>query len=175
MFLIQSSSPNNIQNDDNDIKIDLDVLFSSFESTAALANHAMKNKDLTTALAHLQDGFDELYKYITDADLHKFKADKVDIISVAYCNRAICFGKLKKYQEAMTAINKCISIKPNWWKSYSTKGALFAFQNKDKEALNSYKRALELCDNQDIETKNKLQRRYKMMLERTQNGNKKYR
>eukprot|EP01084_Bolivina_argentea_P025807 47989_1 len=53
-----------LESNNNNNKVDLEVLFSAFDATITLANQSMRNEDFETALSHLKDGLYDLNKYI---------------------------------------------------------------------------------------------------------------
>jgi len=162
--------PNERQNgdkpkeDDREHNVDLDVLFSSFESTTTMATTAMTNNDFETALGHLQDGFDELHRFVPD--LNALSVEQRRAIAIAYCNQGICFAKLQKYAQATTAVNMCISLRENWFKPYSTMAAIYAYQKIYSQALKMYDRALQLVDDDDMASKVKIKNRRKSICDR---------
>eukprot|EP01084_Bolivina_argentea_P025806 47985_1 len=60
----KSSMSNRNEYNNNNNKVDLEVLFSAFDATITLANQSMRNEDFETALSHLKDGLYDLNKYI---------------------------------------------------------------------------------------------------------------
>eukprot|EP01083_Nonionella_stella_P032375 88635_1 len=172
MFGLQSMETQIVEDDneeDDANNIDLDVLFSSLESTTHLANEALNQCDYDTALEHLREGLDELDKYIPDID--HVPTDKKHVVAVAYHNQGICYGKLCKWAAALVSVNKCLSIQPDWFKGYSTLAALYAFQKRNDEAIKAYERAIELCPSNDVTAKNKLNSRYRSLINHKQNTN----
>lgn len=72
-----------------------------------------------------------------------------------YSNRAICRIHLKNYSGSLEDSNKCIELKPAWFKGYSNKGAAYYNLRNFKESKTSYQKAL-LLDPGNVTVKNAL-------------------
>jgi non-specific serine/threonine protein kinase len=61
-----------------------------------------------------------------------------------YNQLAYVYNQLGEFEKSLAAINKCISLKPDEAYSLDTRGDMYAFNGKTKQAIVSYKKALEM-------------------------------
>ncbi|KAL3231688.1 Small glutamine-rich tetratricopeptide repeat-containing protein 2 [Nakaseomyces bracarensis] len=64
--------------------------------------------------------------------------------AIYYANRAAAHSSLKQYDEAIADAEKAIEIDPNYSKGYSRLGFAKYAQNKPEEALEAYKKVMDL-------------------------------
>ena len=83
--------------------------------------------------------FDEAITYFTKA----IEASEVPN-HVLYSNRSASYTSLHKYQDALKDAEECVKINPTWAKGYNRVGAAEFGLGIYDEAINSYKKALEL-------------------------------
>lgn len=63
---------------------------------------------------------------------------------VLYSNRSGAYASLNQYDKALEDANKCVEIKADWSKGWSRKGTALFFKKDYEQALESYKKGLEL-------------------------------
>lgn len=64
--------------------------------------------------------------------------------AVAWNNKGVILGRLKKYEKALKAFNKAIEFKPDYADALDNKGVVLSEQKLHKEALVFYNKAIEL-------------------------------
>ena len=90
------------------------------ESEKEKANDLFKKNDY--------DGAILLYTKILEID-----TNNKSYISTILCNRALCYQKKNKLFDAMTDINKSISLNENYWKAFYRRATLnIALKNPNK-------------------------------------------
>ncbi|XP_071693947.1 uncharacterized protein [Rutidosis leptorrhynchoides] len=90
-------------------------------------------------------------KFYTDAIGHYSAAIALfNDNAVYYCNRAAAFTRTKQYTEAKVDCFKAVAIDPSYSKAYSRLGFAYHAEEYYVDAIKSYKKALEL--DQDNET-----------------------
>lgn len=84
-------------------------------------------------------------------------AIKRDPINVdAFNNLALIYSKLNKPNDAMTTINKAISLQPKSWKLYYTRASLFEKQELYNQAITDYTTFVSKADKNYISKANKI-------------------
>ncbi|XP_057375057.1 stress-induced-phosphoprotein 1-like isoform X2 [Daphnia carinata] len=68
---------------------------------------------------------------------------------VLYRNRSAAYAKAGKYLEALQDAEKTVSLKPDWVKGYSRKGAALAYLGRDGEAQTAYEEGLKYEPNNE--------------------------
>jgi stress-induced-phosphoprotein 1 len=81
--------------------------------------------------------FEEAIQHFTDA----IAVDPNN--HVLYSNRSACFSSLMRYQEALDDAEKVVSIKSDWAKGYSRKGAALHGLRRFDDAVAAYEKGLE--------------------------------
>lgn len=66
---------------------------------------------------------------------------------VLYSNRSACFCSLKDYSKALEDANKTVSLKKDWAKGYSRKGAALFGSGSYEEAIDAYNEGLKIDPN----------------------------
>ncbi|EEB08559.1 chaperone activator Sti1 [Schizosaccharomyces japonicus yFS275] len=74
---------------------------------------------------------------------------------VLYSNRSASYASLKKYDDALKDAEKCVSIKPDWVKGYSRKGAALHGLGDLQAASQAYQKGLDI-DPDNTQLKNGL-------------------
>lgn len=63
---------------------------------------------------------------------------------VLYSNRSACYVNLNKHELALQDANKCVALNSGWWKGYHKQGLAFFGLSKYEEAIECYKKGLEI-------------------------------
>lgn len=82
------------------------------------------------------ENFDDAIKYYSEA---------IDIDPsnhILYSNRSAAYVKVGKYTNSLEDANKTVSLKPDWPKGYSRKGAALEYLNKYEDAITTYEEGL---------------------------------
>ena len=80
--------------------------------------------------------------------------------AIAYLGRSGAYRELKKYDRALTEINKVIELKPDYLDSvYNFQGLIYTYQNKPDLAIEAFSKAIELNPNNAIAYLNRAQTR----------------
>ena len=75
-------------------------------------------------------------------DFNKYASLKEDITDVDfYYDKAWCENELEKYSDAVTSLNKCVSLDENYADAYSELGFSYFKLKRNDEALESYRKA----------------------------------
>ncbi|CAF3765160.1 unnamed protein product [Rotaria sp. Silwood1] len=79
---------------------------------------------------------------------------------VLYSNRSAAYAKSNKYEDALKDAEKCVTLKPDFIKGYSRKGAALSFLKRYDEAIKVYEEGLKIDPNNqqllaDLETAQK--------------------
>lgn len=69
---------------------------------------------------------------------------------ILWSNRSAAYCKNSQYEKALEDAEKIIQINPNWSRGYSRKGAALHGLERLDEAIESYKKGLELDPNNDV-------------------------
>jgi tetratricopeptide (TPR) repeat protein len=74
-----------------------------------------------------------------------FDADEVDDDSTAWHRKGIELDKLRRYEEALQAIDKALKLKPNDFDAWHRKAGALEKLGRYEEALQAYDKAIPLC------------------------------
>lgn len=72
------------------------------------------------------------------------KKDSYPDLYIVYCNRATCYYKQDKFQEALDSADKCLELNPNYMKGYTIRGDSLKKLERHEESRVSYLKALQL-------------------------------
>ncbi len=111
-------------------------------------NHLNRN-----SLKYYLNTFNSLNNKYNINNINSIPLNKTKIVSIGYCNIAICYCKLNDFSNALININKCKLITPNWHKIYSTMAELYIMQNDLNKSIKFYNKAIKLCN--DFDSKNR--------------------
>jgi stress-induced-phosphoprotein 1 len=103
---------------------------STAEDCKAKGNEALKAQDFEAAIRHYSDAIN------LDSSNH-----------IYFSNRSAAYLSKGDGENALLDADKCVTIKPDWAKSYSRKGAALHQLSRLQEALEVYKLGLEACPN----------------------------
>lgn len=81
-----------------------------------------------------------------DSSIYMFSVKiRLDTMAAgAYFNRALAYIQMKKYDEAVSDLEKGVKIKPDYAQGHLWLGQLYAFQNKTKQARTEFNTVLKL-------------------------------
>ncbi|KAJ3052160.1 hypothetical protein HK097_006806 [Rhizophlyctis rosea] len=80
-----------------------------------------------------------------EAITHFTKGIEVDPTNhVLYSNRSACYASLREYERALEDAEKTVSLKADWAKGYSRVGAALYGLGRNEEAVEAYKKGLEI-------------------------------
>ncbi|GAA0157068.1 hypothetical protein LIER_14412 [Lithospermum erythrorhizon] len=68
---------------------------------------------------------------------------------VLYSNRSASYASLSQYSQALTDAQKTVDLKPDWAKGYSRLGSAFFGLNRINDAVQAYKKGLEIDPNNE--------------------------
>eukprot|EP00743_Colponemidia_sp_Colp-15_P009138 GILK01009970.1.p1 GENE.GILK01009970.1~~GILK01009970.1.p1 ORF type:complete len:1047 (+),score=116.75 GILK01009970.1:38-3142(+) len=85
------------------------------------------------------DNFLRAMELFTDIIGHSMVAK--DQLAVAYCNRAHCLLRLKRFQLAAADADMAIQLAPHWHKGYLTRGAAALAMRDELDALHFYEKS----------------------------------
>ncbi len=83
-----------------------------------------------------KENYDEAIKYYTEA----INLDPSN--HILYSNRSAAYAKTNQFKESLADAEKTISIKKDWGKGYSRKGAAIELLDKYDEAISTYQEGL---------------------------------
>jgi len=86
--------------------------------------------------------YDKALEDVTKALIYANADDKY-VLSLSYDSRSNIYRELGRYSEAMEDINRSISIKPDYWFAYYTRGLNYIAMGKRSRGLEDIKKA---CD-----------------------------
>lgn len=112
--------------------------------------------------------------YTKGADFYTKAIDLYDTDPAYYTNRALCFLKLKKFDECIADCSKAIELKPELSKSYYRRMMAYEALEKNVAALEDCKKVMELEPNKSIYLKNLQQLTKKIELDNKYILNKKW-
>ncbi|EKE37200.1 hypothetical protein ENUP19_0346G0025 [Entamoeba nuttalli] len=69
---------------------------------------------------------------------------------IYYSNKSACLVMTKKFQEALTSIQKCLEIKPDFTKGIIRLATIYEELKQPQEAINSYQHVLQIEPNNEI-------------------------
>nr|CCC93604.1 putative stress-inducible protein STI1-like [Trypanosoma congolense IL3000] len=74
-------------------------------------------------------------------------------LAVLYSNRAACWSNLQKYKESLEDAEKCIAVRPSWFKGYFRRGLALQSMGNYDEAQKAFQQALNLQSNEELMAK----------------------
>jgi stress-induced-phosphoprotein 1 len=89
------------------------------------------------------ENFDEAIKYYTQA----IEIDPSN--HILFSNRSAAYAKVGKYTSSLEDAEKTVSLKPDWPKGYSRKGAALELLERHEDALKTYEEGLKHDANND--------------------------
>uniref|UniRef100_A0A0M3HWF5 SGTA_dimer domain-containing protein n=1 Tax=Ascaris lumbricoides TaxID=6252 RepID=A0A0M3HWF5_ASCLU len=85
-----------------------------------------------------------------DAAINKYnEAIKLNRDPAYFCNRAAAYCRLEQYDLAIQDCRTALALDPRYSKAYGRMGLALSCQNRYEQAVDAYKRALELDPNQE--------------------------
>ena len=105
-----------------------DQIFLNSKMSKQLGNEAYKAKNYELAIEH--------YTKAIAAE------PKSDTAALCLCNRAICHGVLKNWEQSAKDAKSCVEIKPDWVKGYQRLGIALRKSGKPLEAINALETGL---------------------------------
>lgn len=66
-----------------------------------------------------------------------------------YSNRSAAYAKLDRFKDALLDANKCIDLKPDWFKGHSRRGAAYMGLKSWRAALGAFEAGLQLEPSND--------------------------
>jgi len=97
-----------------------------------------------------QRDYGTAFKFYNDAI--KINPDAVEAAAI-YSNRSLCYLDIGEAKKALVDAEKCISLKPQWFRGYYRKGAALFSLNQFQEASASFDEALKCEGVDDISSK----------------------
>ncbi|ESQ46335.1 hypothetical protein EUTSA_v10000290mg [Eutrema salsugineum] len=134
------------------------VAVSNKESQDAISDCRSKQKDLEDANEAKVEGNklfgnglyeDALSKYELALQVAQDFPESLELRSICHSNRAICYLKLGKYEEAIKECTKAIELNPNYTKAFVRRAEAHEKLEHFEEALTDLKKILELDPSND--------------------------
>ncbi|WKX95724.1 hypothetical protein Q1695_012296 [Nippostrongylus brasiliensis] len=97
-----------------------------------------------------EEGNDLMKSSQFDAAVSKYnEAIKLNRDPVYFCNRAAAYCRLEQYDLAIQDCRTALALDPKYSKAYGRMGLALSCQNRYEQAVEAYKKALELDPNQE--------------------------
>ncbi|KAJ1365779.1 hypothetical protein KIN20_026212 [Parelaphostrongylus tenuis] len=97
-----------------------------------------------------EEGNDLMKSSQFDAAVSKYnEAIKLNRDPVYFCNRAAAYCRLEQYDLAIQDCRTALALDPKYSKAYGRMGLALSCQNRYQQAVDAYKKALELDPNQE--------------------------